>query len=548
MEKSTDLNRILEYIKSLESRISRIESQLKIQPEQDQPTLDLSLFSTEKLHESVESLEFRIGQFWFAKAGIVILALGIVFLLTFPYKHLPPVFPSFLGYLLVLGILFLSRYLRKTYDFIARYLLGGALVLLYFSTLRLHFFGAHPALENKPILIILLYMVVAGNLFISIRRNSPYLTGISLFMGYLTTLLSGSSYVIFIVLALFSGLAVYFKLKYEWSGVYILGIFLTYFSHFIWFLNNPFLGNKIVLVSSPHLNLFFILVYAAILSMGNLLRDPRIPENNVVITSTFLNSVGVYALLLLISLTRFRIHFTGDHFITSAFFIILAIVFWIREKSKYSTFFYAIIGYTALSAAIISQFKIPDSFIWLSWQSLLVIITAIWFRSKIIVLANFIIFLIIYIAHLILTEKVGFISLSFGVVALLSARIMNWKKHRLELKTEFMRNAYLTTAFIIIPYALYHSVPGAYVSLSWIGVALFYYILSMALNNKKYRWMALLTLLLTVIYVLVIGIARLEPVFRIVSFIALGVVLIVISILYTRSRLKEGTAERPKEE
>ena len=106
------------------------------------------------------------------------------------------------------------------------------------------------------------------------------------------------------------------------------------------------------------------------------------------------------------------------------------------------------------------------------------------------------------------------------------------------LRTELMRNAYLIVAFLIVPYALYFLVPGGYISLSWIAVTLVYYGLSLLLHNKKYRWMALGTLLLTISYLLIIGITKLEPVYRIITFLVLGMVLIGISLHYTRMRAK----------
>jgi uncharacterized membrane protein len=163
-----------------------------------------------------------------------------------------------------------------------------------------------------------------------------------------------------------------------------------------------------------------------------------------------------------------------------------------------------------------------------------VITTAVWFRSKFIVLANFIIFSIIFISYLILEGSVDLVSLSFGIVALVSARLLNWKKEKLELKTELMRNLYLTAAFIMFPYALYHAVPAGYVGLSWVGVAGLYYLLSIILKNKKYRWMALLTFILTALYLLLIGTINYDPVFRLISFIVLGSALIIVSLLYTK--------------
>jgi len=165
--------------------------------------------------------------------------------------------------------------------------------------------------------------------------------------------------------------------------------------------------------------------------------------------------------------------------------------------------------------------------------------TALWFRSKIIIVANFIMYLIIFFTYLVLEEEIGAIALSFGVVALISARILNWQKSRLDLTTDSMRLAYLGSAFIIFPYALYHIVPSDYVGLSWTAVAIGYYVMSIILKNRKYRWMALLTFVLTVVYVLFVGTTNLDPSYRIISFIFLGAVLLVISILY--SKRKKGS-------
>jgi len=100
-----------------------------------------------------------------------------------------------------------------------------------------------------------------------------------------------------------------------------------------------------------------------------------------------------------------------------------------------------------------------------------------------------------------------------------------------------MRNAYLACALFVLPYALYHVVPGRYVSISWLGLALFYYISSRILgNNRKYRWMALLTTLLTVLYVFTVELVGLDPALRIVSFLVLGIALLTISMIYSRKR------------
>jgi uncharacterized membrane protein len=51
-----------------------------------------------------------------------------------------------------------------------------------------------------------------------------------------------------------------------------------------------------------------------------------------------------------------------------------------------------------------------------------------------------------------------------------------------------------------------------------------------------------LTLGLTVLYIVIIGIIQMTPGYRIVSFLALGIVLLAISIIYTRQRTRKQQA------
>ncbi|MBN2365640.1 MAG: DUF2339 domain-containing protein [Calditrichaeota bacterium] len=529
-----EIMRLRNTVSKLEERISRIEARLKSQPVTYHEEEKTSSLLPRNLGEAADSLELRIGRFWFAKAGIVVLAIGIVFLLTFPYSEWPAALPSLIGYLVVGGLQFLSYILRKNYDFLSRYILGGSLLLFYFSTLRLHFYSNNPAVENPLVLVFLLTICVIINLIISVYRESPYLAGLSLLLGYVTAVISDYGFSIFFMLILLVVLSVFLRQRYQWNGLYIFSIIATYVVHMDWFLNNPLLGNKPQFLSEPKTNIIFILVYFIIFAIGNLLWIRQKSENNIVTFGTFINCFTGYGLFILITISKVSEFLFVSHLSASVIFLLLSVLFWVKVKSKYSTFFYSIMAYSALSVAIIVQFKLENSFILLCWQSLLVITTALWYRSKIIVLANFFIFSLIFLFYLVTGRNIGIESLSFGIVALLSARIMNWQKHRLELKTEFMRNAYLGVAFISIPYALYHSVPPAYVAISWVAAALFYFGMSVFLDNKKYRWLALLTLILTIIYVLIIGIIQLEPAFRILSFILLGLVLITLSFIYTK--------------
>lgn len=528
-----DFGQLLERLKGLEDRISRIEQLLN----REQSVLPAAeeLPPPASAAQDDEELEYAIGQNWFAKAGIVFLALGIAFLLTFPYRNLPPALPSIVGYFLVGAILLLARHWRESARYLSGYLLGGGLALLFFSTLRLHMFSSDPPISSTVVTLSLLLIVVATDLTVALRSNSVYLVALSLSLGFLSTLLA-APHVMFGLILLVSIVTAVVGVQRRWYGLLLLGILLSYLTHFAWVLGNPLFTGKFEFAGGPDINLVFLLLYAVTFAVGVLYRPDELHEQTLAIFCTVFNALGCYVLYLLITFATSVKGAAEWHLLASVVFLALSVAFWIRLQSIYSTFIYAMLGYMALSTAIVIQFEVPGCFVWLSWQSILVISTAVWFRSRIIIVANFVIYLIVFFSYLVLSSGISVVSLSFGFVALLSARILNWQKERLTLKTEMMRNAYLASALFLFPYALYRSMPQGYVSLSWIVVALFYYGMSVYLKSRKYRWMALLTLILTIAYVFLVDLMQLEPLYRMISFIVLGVVLLGISLLYGRRR------------
>ncbi len=526
-----------EVLRKLDERISRIEKRLNLQPIENSPQILES--AATKVQEG-ESLELQIGLYWFAKVGIVALITGVTFLILQPYQGLNPLFAPALGYVSAGAVLLCFRYLSKPSPFLAGYLLGGGILLAFIATLRLHFLTDRPALPGSEGEILLLLLVFFACLLVSLSRKSPYLAAVSLSIGCTTALLSDGTYPYFTIIGLMALLTVYLAMKYEWHNLVVYGIALTYPAHLLWFINDPLLGNPLQLRSTSILSTLVVLGWIIIFATASYMHGKDVKEDSITLLSSLLNCFGGYGLYFLITITKFQDRLTSLHLVASGVFIILAAIYWTRRESRFRTFFYAMTGYAALSVAIVAGFKTPDFFIWLCWQSLLVVSTAVWFKSKFIVVANFFIYAAIFIAYLALAGTVSVTSVSFGVVALLSARILKWQRSRLDLKTEMMRNAYLIAAFFIIPYALYNAVPTGYVALTWVCVAVVYYAISLILKNTKYRWMALLTFLATAVYLLVIGTTKLEPVFRIVSFLVLGVVLLVVSFVYARIKTQSS--------
>lgn len=545
---------IEERFEKLESRLLNIERHLGIteteapavhlRTTEPDPVLPVTPPPVTVVREDEDEFEFEVGQNLFAKIGIIVMAVGVAFLLSLPFDELPPAVPTILGYALVIALFLIAHFWRASFELISKYLRGAGMALLFFATLRLYFFGSENVLSTESVVgVSLLLVVFAVNLIIALKRTSPYLLSLTLATGFLTAIVIGSSWMVFFMLSGLAGLVTYAGIRNNWPSLLLFGIPGVYLTHLVWAINNPFLGNDIALVNEPHASLYFLLAYGVILAMGSAFRTARDREDFSVILSAILNVGFAYGIFLLHSALELSEHFALSHLIASAVFLGIAIVFWKNEQSRFSTFIYAMAGYGALSVSIIDSFEVPGVFVWLSVQSVVVVTTAIWFRSRFIVVANFLIYAVIVIAYVTTSTQETGISIGFGAVALISARILGWQQDRLELKTDKMRNAYLLSAFIIFPYSLYHLLPANIVPLSWVGIAGVYYLFNLIVRSQKYRWMGHGTLLLTVFYVVVIGVIQLEGTARILSFLVLGMALVIVSLIFTRLRSKKKSVE-----
>jgi len=488
-------------------------------------------------------LEMVVGQNLFAKVGILVLAIGVALTMSLPWPDLPPVLPSVVGWVLAGCLLALAQWLQNSIPLLARYFRGAGMILLFFATLRLAYFGARPVFAAaSPVMGALLAVAVSVNLAIAWWRRTVFQLVLALFTGYAAALAVGTPWYVFGMVTALSLYALLAARRFDNPWLVVVATPLAFLTYLIWAVGNPVVGNKPEVVTGPFAGAVLLLVWMSIHAAAMIWRRNRTPEDPVLLLGSLLNCGG-YVLFLAHVFIRYRDVFIAANVAASILLLVIAVIFWVREQSRGATFIYAMTGYAALNMALIMAFPVPDLFAWLSAQSLLVVTTAIWFRSRFIIIANFLIYLVVVACYMAVAKQETGISLVFGVVALTSARILHWKKDRLELKTELMRNAYLATAFVVFPYALYHLVPRIWVAVSWVGLALFYYLMNLLTESRKYRWLGHNTLLLTVVYILVVGVAKLEGAQRIMSFLLLGTVLLVVSVIFSlvRNRSQRGS-------
>jgi len=477
--------------------------------------------------------------------GILVLTCGVGFALLMPLGGLPAWLPSMAGGVIALALAALGFLWHRTFALVAGYFRGAGMALFYFAVLRLFFFGESHVLDIEsaagPTLLIL---VVAANIAGAFYRRSAWLLLIALSTGFASLVAIGAPYAVFLGTIVLLGIGAWAVVVHDWPWLQLFLIPAGYLTHALWLIGRPWQGRAFELQARPALSVFFVLTYVAANAMASFFRRDRSTESAATIIAVLLNCFAGYVLFMLATFAASAALFGPAHIVAMAVFLGLAMAFWQRERSQFSTFFYAMTGYLALSVALAKLIAIPQLFIWLSAQSLLVVATALWFRSRLIVFGNLFIYVGIVFAYVVTAKSENGISIVLGIVALLTARILGWQAERLEQRTEMMRNAYLASAFVVFPYALYHLVAGALVPVSWVAIAVAYYLMNLVVRSPKYRWMGHLTLLMTALYMIVVGIFQLAPAYRVASFLVLGTVLLVVSLVFTmvRARRREGAA------
>jgi len=533
---------LADRIRDLEIRVSHLENELVISKSHGvHSAVDAEADHIElpEIGFSGASIESKFGEFGLAWLGNLVLLFGIIFLVQYfqktGYSILAPAF----GYISVVGLFAVSWYLRNSHRNMASIFSLNGYILLYFVTLKLHYFTDEPLVSNEYVGLVLLLSVTLFQGIMAVRRNSQRLGGLAFIMGIVTAIVSDSTHVMLPLTVIISAAAVYFMVRYSWWRLLIFSIFLVYITNLLWLIHNPFMGHPTEVLKIHDFGFIYLFIIAALYSLIALIRERETFSGNMALNSIILNGLGFSFLVALFVLSFFKTNYIMLFASIALFCMIYSVILQSRSSWKVMASLYALYGFVALSVTVYGIYDFPRAYFLLSIQSLLVVSIALWFRSKVIVVMNTGLFLILLFTYLISSPSVNSANISFALVALVTARILNWKKQVLQIKTELLRNTNLLTGFFMVLYALYRLVPGPYVTLSWTAAAILYFILSFALHNIKYRYLALATMVATALYLFIVDLARVEIIFRVFAFLFLAILSIVLSLYYTKRRNKK---------
>ncbi len=547
-DQSAGISELLSKVGLLEQRIERIEGQFNVAVQgmvSAQPARYHAQVTDEDANDDLvdkvqlESNIFEYGLAWF---GSLVLLFGIIFLSNFARNYLNGPMASLVGYGAVTGVFFLGWYLRSSYTHLSFMMGLSAHLLTYYITLRLFFFIDHPVIPFKGIVLLLLLVVICVQLYLAIRQDSELQAVVALILAIATALFADSTFVSLPLIILTAAFSMYLFIRQGWWRLMLATLLCVYAAQSIWLLNNPIMGNPIGAFSTHPFNLLSLFVYGTIFSIVPMIRQEGKFPDSIYPATILINGMSFSAVMLFVIASYYQGSYVWIFTLISFLCLCYSIFLKYRTSRAFEPAFYAIYSFMALSVAVYGYSKLPDAIWLLALQSLLVVSWALWFRSKIIVVMNTLLFIGILMIYMAFYPSVDKVNIAFVVTAFVSARVINWKKERLTLKTEMIRNAYLITLFFAMLFALYHAVPKQYVTLSWTFAAVFYFIMSLTLKLIKYRWMAIATVLATGFYLFFVDFSNLETGYRVLAFLFLAVISIGASLYFTKKVRKKMPA------
>ena len=521
---------------SLEQRLSRIEEFInyKLGANLNPAASDLTETVEVKTRVSEDAAESQFGEQIFSwLSGIIVLFLVVFIMIFFQSKEKPDL-AILVGYATTFGILIFVQLLKKSFPKQVYILRITSHFLLFYITLWLHLFSDNPLIRNNTLFLVVIAIPVVYLMYFAFKKRSEVLTILGTLMIITIAILIDQTYISLGLLTLVAAFSIFVYYLKGWSKLLHISVILVYVVHLLWLLGNPITGIPDEALISSQGNLFFLFSYGFIFSMIALLKPKTGFVQNTVTSITLWNGI-LFAGVLLFAISKFYPeNYSAIFAVIAVFSLTYSAFLKIRESHFFITTFYAVVSFVALSIVIYGLVGFPNAFMWLVLQSLLVVSIALWFRVPLIVIANTLMFVGILGYYLVRGDTMNSSNLAFVLVAGLSARFIRWKKERLNLKTEAIRNTYLIIVFFSTLFSLYHLAPEKFVTISWLGAAGLFFGLSFLLKAKKYRWMAFATLIASVIYLFFFQIKSMELGFRIVAFIIIAIITLITSFYYSR--------------
>ncbi len=359
---------IVSRLNELEARILRIEKGLNIDylPDDKDSTIKPGEETRKISDETI--LESVIGESVLAWLGNIVLFFGLSFLIQYIQNSGYQLASSVFGYISVAGIFVLAHFLKRNNPKMASIFNLNAYLLLFYVTLRLHFYTVSPVVSSKAIGLTLLTIVSVIQLFFSVKRKSLLQTGTALLLLSIVAIVSDTTHFMLPMAAVIATISVVFLYRFGWIRIVYLSIILVYLINLFWFFNNPIMGNPLQAIKIHNLGFIYLFAIGGLYSLIALINKSELFSKSGIISAIILNGLGFSTLLLLNVMTFFPDNYVLLIGSISAFCLLYSVLLQIRSNWKILAAFYALYGFVTFSIAVHGIYDFPRAYFLLAIQ------------------------------------------------------------------------------------------------------------------------------------------------------------------------------------
>ncbi|RKG77945.1 DUF2339 domain-containing protein [Corallococcus exercitus] len=486
-------------------------------------------------------LEAHVGTYWLSRLGIVALIIGIAYLITYHFGELGVLARVGAGYLLSAGLGAFGLWLARRHQLFGRIVFGGGLALAYFVTYALHFIPAVRVIDSEVLALVLLAGFVVAIVTIAHRMQSETVAGIALFLGLHTGMLSDITAFTLLSTTLLAAGALFFLVRNRWVIVPMSSLVAVYSTHVVWAVRTGHMAPGAPEHDRLVLSLGFLALYFLLFSVALLVR-PRDLLVRASLAFTLLNWAG------LTSLGAYEVSQEQDSGLFT-FLLVVALAHGAgaavsRLQRAPVALTHAYLALTAVTLALAMPARYDDVALVAAW-TVTGLVAGLAARGVASPVLRGVGVLILYVAlGACEWETPGRLTLLAGLVVAFvlverggTVRVAGLPEP--EARTLFTAICAVGAGLSLV--ALVGArMPEGLVTLGWVIAAFLLFGVGFAVRERWYRLAALAVLGLALGRLVLVDVAKLPPDQRVVTFILLGVMLLLVSYTYTRLRDRRG--------
>lgn len=504
--------RLARTVAELETRIAHLEHAA--------PALR-SRERARKLRGATAELETKLGTYWLSRIGIVSLITGTALLILTYFGQLGPVIRVALGYSIAAAVMWTGRWIGRRHALLGNVIFGGGLAIAYFVTYALHFIPAMRIIPSEAVGIALVGAAIAAIVVIAHRMQSETVAGIALYLGLHTGMLTDVTALTLVCTTMLAVGAVFFLAANRWVIVPISSVVAVYATHAAWALG----GSS---AQTPGLSVAFLSIDFLLFASATVIH-PDIRFRSLAALSLLdwlgIVALGTYAVWPLPHDKLFAL-------LCAIAAVQAGLAGMARIRNSPRSFSALQLALALVTLALALPVRLDGWPLVAGWIALGLTAALAARRAALPALG--------WIALAILVVVLAYPGLgALGAAAPLASALAFLAAERLHPPGDARavpRLLLIAGVVVGLLRCVGLAAPAGFATLGWVGVAFVLFAIGFALHGSRYRWGGFAVLAAAAVRVLAVDLRHLSANERILTFVVAGVLLLVISFIYTRMR------------